>query len=150
MRLVESILISGLAVTLAACGDRIAQGDYHLDQASFTIDALKMVEQRTGLTLPAGSRGLNMFYQGSYVDPSFIAKIEIPASSQESLAKKIALIPNKDGYLSGSLTTKVDWWNPFEGIILTEGQVSLQMDYVHIVLCEEKGRWLLYVEWVKI
>lgn len=149
MILIRFILILSLGLIVMGCNRDFGR-DYHLDEESFDAESLKMVEQRTGLTLPAGSRGLNMFYQGSQIDPSFVAKIEIPAYSQEVLIKQIEQIHNEDGSVTGSLTEKVTWWNPSELTIQVERQFSLDMNYVRIIFCEENERCILYLEWIKI
>ena len=61
-------IILSLVLTLCVTG---CGGNYTLDQKSFTAEKLKMVEQRTGITLPTGSQGLNMFYKGEPMDPLF-------------------------------------------------------------------------------
>ena len=133
---------------IVGCGSDIGK-DYSLDEKSFDADTLKMIEQRTGIQLPSDAQGLNMFYQGSQIDPSFIAKIKIPQSSREAIARQIKEIPNKDGSVSGSLAEKVNWWTPSKSTIHTERQFTVDMNYVHAILCQENGRWILYVEWIK-
>ena len=79
----RNILIVVLLILVAGCGNGFE--DYSLNKASFNAESLTMVEQSTAIQLPVGSKGINMFYQRSQsVDPSFVAKIKIPQSSQET------------------------------------------------------------------
>ena len=138
-----------LALFIMGCGSDIGK-DYSLDEKSFDADSLKMVEQHTGIQLPTDARGLNMFYQGSHIDPAFVAKIKIPQSSQESLSRQIEKIPNQAGSVSGSLTEKIIWWNPLKAKILIQKQYTVDMNYVRAILCQENEQLMLYVEWIKI
>jgi len=133
---------SAVAFVVTGCG-----GNYSLDKKAFTAEKLKMVEQRTGVTFPAGSQGLNMFYKGEPMDPYFVAKIQIPQASHEQLLKRIEQIRNEEIHVSGSVTTNLPWWTPSKEATRMERQFKLNGDYVHLVLCEENDRWVLYLEW---
>jgi len=124
-------------------------GNYTLDQKSLTAEKLKMVEQRTGITLPTGSQGLNMFYKGEPMDPYFVANVEIPENAHEDLRTRIEQIRNEEIHVSGSPTTaRFAWWKASKETTKVERQFHVKPDYyVHLVLCEESGRWILYVEW---
>jgi len=125
---------------------------YELDARSFSAKSLKMVEDRIGLTLPAGSRGLNMFYDHFHcIDPYFVAKIEIPASSHEAFTKQLEPIPEKWQLKDSAqiqLSKKVAWWNPSEATIRRQRWSMPNGNGVWVLLCEENGRWILYVSWV--
>jgi hypothetical protein len=137
------MLILVLALSVVGCG-----GNYTLDQKSFTPEKLKMVEQSTGVALPAGSKGLNMVYKGEPVDPYFVANIEIPENSHDELRGRIGQIRNEEIHVSGSPTTRFSWWKVSKETTRIERQFHAKPDYyVHLVLCEESGRWILYVEW---
>src|SRR5436190_21986345 len=129
-----------VAFVVTGCG-----GNYSLDKKSFTGEKLKMVEQHTGVTLPAGSQGLNMFYKGEPIDPYFVAKIEIPQASHEQLLKRIEQIRDEEIHVSGAVTTNLPWWKLSRGMTRVERRFKLNGDYVHLVLCEENDRWILEV-----
>ncbi len=143
------LLILCQIFVVIGCGRGFSK-DYQLDENSFDINSLKMIEQRTGIKLPESSRGLRLFYQGSHIDPSFIAKIEIPISRREELIKVIEQYPIKMGMVKGSLTEKVDWWIPPGVTIQIDRQFTLDGNYVHMIFCKEKDQWILYIEWIKI
>lgn len=158
----RSLVILALVVVLSGCGRNPADpqldwsrddwhgGDRHLDETTFDYATLEMVQRETGIQLPDGSRGLNMFYQGSGIDPAFVAKVHIPDSSREELASRLEEIRNKDGTVHGSLTEVVTWWTPPNGIIRVQRQFDRGGDYVRAILCQEDNQLVLYLEWVKI
>jgi len=155
--MIRTILILSLALALIGCGRKagnrpIAQSttDRKLDQTTFDAAALALVQKETGVQLPRGSRGLNMFYQGSTLDPSFVAKIQVPDSSGDALAGRIKKIRSDNTTVGGSLTEKVTWWNPTNGTILVQRQHSPGGDFVRVILVQEKDRLVLYLEWIKI
>lgn len=145
----RNIIILSLLILTAGCGD--IEKDYSLDEKAFDAGSLKMVEQCTGIKLPAGSRGLNMFYQGNQIDPSFVAKIQIPESSKDEISNRIERLHPQDGtVVNGSLTKKVSWWDPSLGTILIQRHSSLDGNYVRAILCQENAYLVLYLEWVTI
>jgi len=134
---------------LVGCGPKFGD-DYELDEHTFTTEKFAFIEQRTGLTIPADSHGMNMFYEGSQIDPAFVAKIEIPASSGESFAKQLDQIPVGEMHVSNPLSEKIPWWKPSKAATKSERQFMLNSAYVHVLLCNEDGRWILYLEWASV
>jgi hypothetical protein len=132
---------------LAGCTPK---SDYSLDQTSFDAKTLKMVEERTGIVLPSGSHGLRIFYKGSRIDPSFVAKVEIPSSFEQAMTEQIEKRHNQEGVVTGSLAEKVDWWKPQSAILITKRQFSLDGNFVRVFFCNEKDRRILYLEWSQI
>jgi len=142
------ILIFSIALVLAGCDYKV--GDYQLDESTFDDAAIAMVQKETGIQLPDGSRGLKMLYQGSAIDPSFLAKIQIPESSKEEIVNHIGEIEHQDGTVNGSLTEKVRWWSPSSGTIITQRQSTPEGNYIRAILCQEGDQLVLYLEWIKI
>ncbi len=92
-----------------------------------------------------------MFYCGSRsIDPSYVAKIEIPNQDYEVVKKQIEQIPDQKVSITGSLTKEVNWWMPTSARVAVQRQYSPNGNYANVLLCQENGRWILYVEWVKI
>ena|SRR5258708_2666383 len=134
-------------LVMAGCGESVK--DSELDARSFTIKDLVMVQQDTGITIPAGSRGLSMYYCRSQTDPSFIAKIEIPTASSASVATAMEQIPVTDITSTNPLSKKVTWWNPSKATTRIERKFKQMSSvaFVDALLCEEDGHWVLYVFW---
>jgi hypothetical protein len=152
------IPLVSLTLVLTGCGPKVGsqqlgknRSDHELDETTFDAAALALVQRNTGIQLPDGSRGLNMFYQGSTcIDPSFVAKIQIPESSGGELASRIKKIRHRRGAVSGSLTEKVPWWTPSSGTIRVQRQFNPGGDYVRAILSQEEDRLVLYLEWINI
>ncbi len=109
-----------------------------------------MVEKKTGFALPSGSRGLNLYYSGSEIDPAFVAKIEVPVASGEQFVKQLEQIPiHADWKSVNPLSQRVSWWKPTKTSILIERTfiIGSTAAFVHALVCKEEARWIFYVEW---
>jgi hypothetical protein len=136
---------------VAGCGKDAR--NYELDARSFTPEFLKIVEQRVGIRLPDGSRGLNMYYQGAQIDPSLFAKIEIPSTESEKVIEQISNIPAEEWSISNPLVPKkITWWNLSKDSTRVERRYNdnASHGFVDIALCNEGGRWILYVQWAMV
>ena len=122
--------------------------NYALDQSNFKASALALIEKHARLSLPVGSQGLNMYYDGFEIDPSFVAKIEIPSNSEMVLKSQIEKIKDLDYQVTGALYAKTAWWKPDKDNILAERKYIVESSFVHLILCPEKGGFVLYVEWI--
>jgi len=146
----QIILVVSFLLT-ALSGSNFSNADYNLDEKSFTTESLKLIEEHTSISLPVGSRGLHMFYQESQcVDPSFVAKVEIPEASKDLLIKQIEGIQNIDFKLVNQLAKQVKWWEPSNALIYIERKFTSKTGNVHILVCYEHERWVIYVEWNSI
>jgi hypothetical protein len=141
-------LIIFFCVVMSGCDDDSFK-DYELDANSFTAKKLAMVQKEIGMSLPVGARGLNMYYHGSRGKPCFVAKIDLPAASWENFTKQIKQIPvKKDWYLQYPLSKRVSWWNQSKDSVRVERFFIIGSTgaFVQLLLCEEHGRFTLYIE----
>lgn len=133
---------------LPTCSRR---SDYNLDAQHFTATYLKLVETRTGMTFPDGSLGLNLFYRGSQIDPSFAARIQVPSEAEAAMIRQITSFTNVEINVSGSLFASVSWWKPSEGTIMAERKYyGPDGYYVHVILSLEGRNCVLYIEWASM
>jgi hypothetical protein len=133
---------------LVFCGCDRDLRQYELDSKSFDSKTLQRIQSDTGIVLPVGARGLNFYYTPP-IDPAYIAKIEIPRSSKDDLIKKLSAIKNDDNlHVFTTLGTKVHWWIPkgTKPVMDRQRQVGTG-NYLHVILTEEDGRVILYIEW---
>jgi len=139
-----------LAVLLFAGCDRDLR-TYELDRASFDAKTLQRIQSDTGIALPASARGLNFYYKPP-IDPAYIAKIEIPPSSKADVIKTLSAVKNDENIHSmGSLGEKVRWWVPKGTKPLVDNQAFVGTgNYLHVMLTEENGTVILYIEWCVI
>jgi hypothetical protein len=121
-----------------------------LDSQTFDADTLKMVEDKTCLRLPTGTKGLNLLYHGERIDPSFIAKLKVQEGSHQLVLNELENIRNLSGAISGSHSEEVTWWTPSKGTIYVERLYVTNGCYVHALLSNEKNCWYLYIEWIQI
>ena len=147
MRGKAAAILIVLAFALTGC-DPSAGRDYELDARSFDAQTLNQVERESGIVLPPNSRGMHFFYQGSKVDPSFFAKVMIPKISYDSAYAQIERIRDEDISVVNSSAKHLQWWNPGQETVRVERRYLNKMNFVHLIFCEEKGEWFLYVEWI--
>ena len=133
------------ALLLSSCGDSRWLREFELDEKSFDSEAMQMVKDDSGLTIPSGARGLNFRYSPP-IDPSFVARIEIPESSRDDIVAQIKAIHNKEINISGGPGEKVDWWPPPTDLVVIERQChQADGDYFRAIVTEEDGRTILYL-----
>jgi hypothetical protein len=122
--------------------------DYTLDASNFDAKAMETVEQCSGLSMPSGARGLNMFYQGSGIDDAFVAKIQIPQENVMAVAQQIEHLSGTSASASESLTNGLTWWNPESMTIKTQRELRIDSDFLRVILGQEKNAWILLVQWI--
>ena len=120
--------------------------DFELDERSFDHATMQMIQTNTGINLPPDARGLNFFYKAP-IDPSFLAKIEIPAGSQAALLAQLATITNEHVQVSSAVGSRIKWWTPTKGKVLIDRQRAGGDTYYHAVLTDDGGRLFLYFDW---
>ena len=120
--------------------------DFELDEQSFNLETLQCIEKAVGFPLPTNARGLNYYYKAP-VDPSFVAKVEMPSSARGDLLQRISAITNEDVHVAGAISERVQWWTPTKGKMLIDRQRTSGEAYQHAILAEEGGRLILYLEW---
>ncbi|GEP42952.1 hypothetical protein [Brevifollis gellanilyticus] len=134
-----------LILALAGCRESRWLREFELNEKSFDSEAMQMVQDQAKLSIPAGARGLNFRYSPP-IDPSFIARIEIPRSESAAFITQIEAMPNEAINISGGLVEKVKWWPPPGTPTLVDRQHN-QSDgsYLRLVVREEGGQTILYV-----
>lgn len=137
-----------LAVCLLAGCDLNFGGDYTLNALSFTDEHLKTIERVSHLTLPEGTRGLNMFYQGSGIDDALIAKLEIPEEKVLTIMNEIEMIKGTEGVASESIAVGHDWWSENMMNIKLHRKLNVRSDYLEMILGQEEDNWILLLKWV--
>ncbi len=133
------------ALLLSGCSDSRWLGEFELDEKSFDSEAMQMVKDDSGLTIPSGARGLNFRYSPP-IDPSFVVRIEIPEGSKDNIVAQIESIQNKEINISGGPGEKVNWWPPPTEVAIIDRQChQADGDYFRAIVTEEEGRTILYV-----
>lgn len=146
-RLPAAILVCMLA---AGCSRKpVSFGtDYTRDAKTFDPKALTMVQEDTGLTLPHGARGSNLYYEGSHFDPEFYARIEIPDSEGQAFANQLTKIPDSNVESNGPSLKKVPWWMSSTANVVVKRTFTPKAGaFARVTLCKENDLWILYIEW---
>jgi hypothetical protein len=142
----KTVILMSLLVVLAGCND--SRKNQEFDAQSFTPHQLRMVEERAGISIPSGSRGLNLYDAQAEVDPSFIAKIWIPTASTNEIVTEIERLPSQSISVTNYLVNRVTWWHPAAASTRIERRFfQLTGDFVSVLLCEEDSQTILYVDW---
>jgi hypothetical protein len=123
--------------------------DYHLDHTSFSTQRLSQAEHETGIIMPKGARGLNLFCDNtSGWTPGYLAKIEIPTTESQAFAQQLKKLPQSETSVSSGMPAKVTWWNPTSHKVILQNFVPKPSEqFVHFYLCEEGGQSMLYLMW---
>lgn len=92
MNLRTAILLCLTMIGMTGCGRHARE--YELDSTNFDAATLREVEQKTGVKLPAGAKGLNYYYKPP-IDPIHIARISIPAEAKDEMVSRLSALPHK-------------------------------------------------------
>jgi hypothetical protein len=139
------LIVLFAALLLSECSDSRWLKEFELDEKSFDAEAMQMIKDDSGLTIPAGAKGLNFRYSPP-IDPSFVARIEIPKDSRGKIIAQIEAIPDEKIDISGGPGERVTWWPPVvETVIMDRQCTQADGDYFRAILTEENGKTILYV-----
>ena len=119
---------------------------YQLNEKSFGPKTLSKIQSDSGVSLPAGCRGLWFVYSPP-IDPSWAAKIEIPKGAEASLLAELSKLPDKKINIFGEMGPTMPWWRTKEATVLLDRQSSPLDNYLRTTLAHEGGATVLYIEW---
>lgn len=140
-------LLLSAVLFITGCGDSKYYHAFELDQSTFDADAMKMIRDDTGLVIPEGARGLNFAYKPP-IDPAFLARIEIPAASRQSVEAQLAALKDNRVESSGGLATRIPWWKPTQVKVIVDKQVLYPNGKsLHAILTIEGETLILYIDW---
>lgn len=109
------------------------------------VGEMTKIASETGLIVPIESRLIHFFEPERIVDPVWIAKIMIPASSygefEESLLEKT---PDNTTYM-GALANSAMWWKP-DNVVVKKQYLFDRQTLVIVVVSREGGEFAVYVE----
>ena len=143
------VVLITVLVFITGCsdsGNNRYNREFQLDESSFDDSAMQMIKRDTGLSIPDGARGLNFAYKPP-IDPSFLARIEIPNESHEFMISQISALKENIVNTSGGLTERIEWWRPSQGTVLAEKDFYNDSNgsRLHVILLSENGRLILYI-----
>ena len=120
--------------------------DFELNERSFDQRTMHLIETNIGFQLPAQAHGINFFHKAP-IDPSFVAKIEIPAGSKTTVIEQLSSMTNEEVHVSGPVGERFKWWTPSKEMVLVERERCGGDTYYHAILTDDGGRLILYLDW---
>jgi len=97
---------------------------------------MSKIQSEIGLTFPDRSRVEHFFEADVVIDPAWVAKVMIPATSYESFAQVLLAKPTDVGTLSNAMADSTDWWKP-ENVVLTKQYLEGSQTFVRVVVSKE-------------
>ena len=154
--MVVSVLVLGLFLLLYPLGVCVFVGcfdsDYSRTEETFTKSDLQMIEERCEIKLPPTAKGLILFYDmKTCIDPSFVAKIQIPAQDIADLKKQINSQQYDTATISGTLlSSKTTWWLDEKKATYSRPVTTRKAALVRYFTDETCEQVFLYIEWILI
>lgn len=140
-----------LSLVVLGCSRHRDLTEYTLDREAFDTVAMAKIEQETGFKLPDGTRGL-VFHHIPPIDPIVFAKIQIPSSSEDVVAKQIEKFPayNRSLFPENFANDRCEWWpiTPFS--FVQSKQTFNNGYYIEIYLIKEQNDLVLYIKYFTI
>jgi hypothetical protein len=131
---------------ILSCGGNRWLGEFELDEKTFDSEAMAMIRQKSGINLPIEVRGLNFRYSPP-IDPSFVARLEVPVELRDHIHKQIESIVDEDLHISGGPGEKVSWWPPPGSLVIIDRQHNTpDGSYFRAALTHEGNRIILYLQ----
>ena len=118
--------------------------DYSLDKATFDERHIEMLKKRTGIKLPKGTKGLNLFSKSNTIDPEIFAKLEIPKASVDNIVTQLAGFNRAMGIMDDT-NDALDWWTPPKTMRMDNNYFH-DGALINVIFCRENKRWILYIE----
>jgi hypothetical protein len=114
---------------------------------SMREELLKRIVKETELNLPHESELIHFFEPDRIVDPVWVAKVKIPASSYEILKEEVLRKRADNAILHGALADSTSWWNPTD-VILKKQYLTNSENFVNFILSKEGEDYFIYIEHV--
>ena len=81
----------------------------------------------------------------SWIDPVWVAKVIIPASSYESFKEAVIRKPIDKTIYDGALADSTSWWRP-TSVVLRKQYLADRHTFVNLVLSKESVDFAVYIE----
>ncbi|MEO5957894.1 MAG: hypothetical protein ABIZ49_05795 [Opitutaceae bacterium] len=118
-----------------------------LSEAKFDAAYLQEVSARTGLNFPAGTRGIEYYYNVG-IDASLVAKLVIPKKGFDELLQNELFRAGKSDRIESFLGSRMKWWHVSKLTNRLDRFMPLQRgDFVQCWLGEESNKLILCVSW---
>jgi len=119
--------------------------EYSLDERSFDSEAMVKIEEESGIELPDDAKGL-AFHHIPPIDPIWFAKIQLPATSQDSITKQIEALPSSGTQFPKDFANeRCGWWPTAMQEVILSKHADNNGSYLDMYLVKEKDDLILYI-----
>lgn len=106
---------------------------------------MSRIESETGLTFPANYKLVHFFERDVFIDPVWVAKVIIPASSFERFRQALITKQADNTTYHGALSNSTSWWKP-TNVVLTKQYLANRQTFVNVVVSKEGEEFAVYIE----
>lgn len=106
---------------------------------------LAKIVKETGLNLPVESKLIHFLEPDRFIDPIWVAKVQIPVSSYEDFKEVVIKKPTEKMGYKGALADSTSWWKP-TNIVLRNQYLADRNTFVVLVLSKEGDDFFVYIE----
>ncbi len=108
---------------------------------------MNRIENETRLSFPTNSRLDHFVEFKAFVDPEWVAKVIVPASSYENL-REILLAKSPDNTDDiDAIVDSISWWKP-ANVVLTKQYLDSGNTIVKVVVSKDDEEYAVYIECV--
>ena len=133
-----------LTLFMASCGDT-NQVESENTREFMQRETLNRIRKETGLDLSDESKLIHFFEAERIVDPVWVAKVIIPASSYDDFREVVLRKPTEKTVYHGGLADSISWWKP-TSVVLRKQYLADRHTFVIVVLSREGKDYSLYIE----
>lgn len=106
---------------------------------------ISTIAEETGLAFPRDAK-LTHFVETPPVDPTWVARVTMPRSSQETFLKSASAMRPAEGIFLGGTFKSTPWWRPRKVIFQRRYSEPRTNFLVNVVASEESGLLVAYIE----
>lgn len=144
MRFLARFILLLVVLSMASCRDRNVVQSGNVEKPMQSKE-LSKVAGETGLPLPSGSKVIQFSEPDVVVDPVWVAKIIIPASSYDGFQQALLKKPADNTIYDGALANSTSWWKP-TAVVLTHQYLANSQTFVKVVVSKEGEEFAVYIE----
>jgi hypothetical protein len=146
MRLFARSAVFLVVLSVASCRDPNTAKPGSTTKPAISKTLLTIAGE-TGLIFPAGSKLIRFSEANVVVDPVWVAKITMPASSYDGFQQALLKKPTDNTDVSGALADSTSWWNPTD-VVVTKQYLADSHTLVIVVVSKEGEEIAVYIEHV--
>ena len=148
MRILILPLILLVSFMTAGCDLKFGD-DIELSGAAFDSTKLAEVSALTGVSFPAGARGVGYYYLGSGIDDALAAKVMIPDHEVYEFKSNTAMTTGADSKASIQIGRSKPWWK-IDGLA---DRIDRKLDlpdarFLELTCGREGSDFVVYLSWI--